>query len=226
MADELNKEIRRFVYRHFYEFSVPPTLEQLIEHFNKERDEILSILYSLHEDHHLVIDKKINKIIIAHPFAGIPTSFIVETESNTRYFATCAWDSIAMHVTLGEDVEIRSYCHHCNINITLSLANEKIILKTPLDVLIHFQYPAKKWWNDIIDTCYNTMNFFCSLDHLNEWVMQNPQLAGYYLNDEQIMDISVLLYRNKMDLNYQRPSPEELRSRFDKNDLVGDFWEI
>ena len=56
--------------------------------------------------------------------------------------------------------------------------------------------------------------------------MQNPSLIGYYLNDEQIMDISVPLYRNKMDLNYQRPSPEELRSKFDKNDLVGDFWEI
>ncbi|MCE7735803.1 MAG: hypothetical protein GPJ54_13055 [Candidatus Heimdallarchaeota archaeon] len=226
MTAEVNKEVRKFVYVHFHEFSVPPTLEQLIEHFNKDRNYIISILYSLHEDHLLVIDKKINKIMIANPFAGIPTSFSVKTESNNHYYATCAWDSIAMHITLEEDVEINAYCHYCNANLMLILSNEKIISKTPNDVVIHFQYPVKKWWIDIIDTCYNTMNFFCSDEHLHEWISQNPNKEGYQLNDKQIMDISVLLYQNKMDLNYQRPSPDDLRLSFKKNNLTGDFWEI
>jgi hypothetical protein len=226
MTEDLSKSIRKYIYKHFYDLGYPPTVELLSHVFNKDREEIISELYSLHDDHLIVIDKKINKVMIANPFAGIQTSFQVIARDDKRYSATCAWDSIAMHITLEEAINIEAYCYYCNDPIMLSLANDKIVSKIPNDVLIHFQYPARKWWDDIIDTCYNTMNFFCSQDHLQEWTQLNPDRSGYHLSDEQIMDISILLYRNKMSLDYQRPTTDELRSRFAKSQLTGDFWKI
>ncbi|MHA2029986.1 MAG: organomercurial lyase [Candidatus Kariarchaeaceae archaeon] len=226
MPEALSKQIRKYVYDYFHEFAIPPTLELILNKFDKKRDEILTVLYSLHEDHLLVVDKKINKILIAHPFAGVPTSYIVKPKREQSYYATCAWDSIAMHITLEEDIEIQAYCYHCNEPISLILEDEKIVSKNPDEVLIHFQYPAKEWWDDIIDTCYNTMNFFCSHNHLRKWIQSNPKKSGYYLNDEQIMDISILLYRNKMDLDYERPTTNDIRDRFQTNGLTGEFWEI
>ena len=100
MTSIFAKEVRKFIYDHFFKFSYPPTLEQMLEKFKKNSLVVFPTLLSLHQDHMIVFDQKINKIMIAHPFAGIPTSFIVKNKSNKRYFATCAWDSVAMHIAV------------------------------------------------------------------------------------------------------------------------------
>ena len=223
---DLNKHVRKYIYDHFYSFGVPPTLEKMIVKFQKERGEISSVLKSLHEDHLIVVDEKIHKIMIAHPFSGIPTSFVVKSSQDVKYYATCAWDSIALHFTLESDIEIESYCYHCYEEIRLILSNRQIVLKIPEETIIHFQEPAGTWWDDIIDTCFNTMNYFCSKDHLDKWIVQNASKSGELVPDDKILDLSLFLYENKMNVDYERPSAEEIRDRFKKNGLISDFWKI
>lgn len=226
MTGDLVKEVRKFIYDHFKSFSIPPTLEKIMSKFKKERNEILNALKTLHNDHLIVLDEKINKIMIAHPFSGIPTAFTVKSSQDINYFATCAWDAIALHFTLEQDIEIESFCHDCNDEIRLILSNHQFVSKIPENTIIHFQEPASIWWEDIINTCFNTMNYFCSKEHLERWREKNPSKSGELIPDDVILDLSLLLYTNKMDLEYERPTTDEIKERFKKNGLIGDFWEI
>ncbi len=226
MASDLDKEVRKYIYDHFNSLTIPPTLEKIMSKFKKDRKEILNALRSLHNDHLIVLNEKINKIMIAHPFSGIPTSFTVKSSRENNYFATCAWDAIALHFTLEEDVEIESYCHDCNEEIRLILSNNQFVSKIPEKTIIHFQEPANIWWDDIINTCFNTMNYFCSKEHLERWKEKNPSKSGELIPDGAILDLSLLLYKNKMKLDYTRPTTDEIKERFKKNGLIGDFWEI
>ena len=226
MSNDLNKDVRKFIYDHLFSFAIPPTLEKIMIKFKKDREEIIKALVSLHNDHLIVFDQKINKIMIAHPFSGIPTSFVVKSSQDRKYYATCAWDSIALHFTLEDDIEVESYCHYCNNEIRLILSNNQIVLNIPEETTIHFQEHAGKWWDDIIDTCFNTMNYFCSKEHLEKWIQKNPSKAGEEIPDDKILDLSQFLYKNKMNLEYVRPSVEQTKEKFSKIGLVGEFWKI
>ena len=108
----------------------------------------------------------------------------------------------------------------------LILSNNQIVLKIPKETIIHFQEPAGKWWEDIIDTCFNTMNYFCSKEHLEKWIKKNPLKAGEEIPDDKILDLSLFFYKNKMDLEYARPSIEETKEKFTNIGLSGEFWKI
>ena len=49
---------------------------------------------------------------------------------------------------------------------------------------------------------------------------------GEALSIEKTIQLSVPIYRHKMDVDYERPSPDELRNHFRNLDLEGDFWAI
>ena len=90
-TQELEKQVRHYIYLVFCDRSHPPTVELIMERFKTSRADIIAILYQLEKDHLIVLDKKINKITIAHPFAGVATAFEISTQSNKKYFASCAW---------------------------------------------------------------------------------------------------------------------------------------
>jgi hypothetical protein len=98
--------------------------------------------------------------------------------------------------------------------------------KGPRGVLIHFSKPAALWWTDIIDTCGNTMNFFSSEKHLEDWLASNPTKTGYKLTLDQIIKMSKYFYPPRLNLDYERPGKERITSFFDSMGLTGEFWRL
>ena len=70
-----------------------------MEHSEVSRTKALTILWKLDEDHLIVLDRKIGRIIVAHSFSASTTPFRVIADGEEN-FATCEWDAIAMHHTL------------------------------------------------------------------------------------------------------------------------------
>lgn len=101
---------------------------------------------------------------MAFPFAAVATPFRV-TVRGRRYFANCAWDAIAFHAMLGDDVRVESFCHHCAAPIELELRDGRVTHVEPRDALVYLALPPIQWWEDIITTCSNTMVFFASPEH-------------------------------------------------------------
>lgn len=226
MSFELHKHIRKFVLDHFVEYSRAPLAEEIMERFKISKREVFNALDSLEKGRLLYRLKGTQRILMAHPFSNMPTSYQVITESGKIYYANCAWDSVALHFLLRQPVQVKSYCFHCSDVIQLALRNEKLVEKKPENFLVHFSKPLAQWWEDVVDTCANNMIFFSSDQHLTEWRDTNSNKAGYTPTFDQIIEMSRFHYRNRLNLDYERHNSDELAAFFASIGLTGDFWRI
>ena len=221
------KIIRKFVFDKFVETSHAPPVEQIMKEFDMSRNKVESIFQELEKQGSLVVQPSSNKILMLHPFSNIPTCWVVKPDRNTTYYANCAWDAIAMHFSLHKDIDIESFCYYCNRDIILRLEDGKFKYKVPESTFIVISKPPGKWWNDIVDTCGNQMNFFCSDKHLAAWRQEyniEDNQFGLF-RDKEVLELSRAMYSTKGDLDYSHISGEEEVKLFKELNLVGDFWE-
>ena len=193
--------------------------------FELDRAAAFGVLKELHDSHLLVLLAGSQRILMAHPFSSIASPFEV-TISNKKYFANCAWDAIAFHVMLGKDVTVDSFCHHCAAKIKIQLRNIKIVSADPKEALVFIGVPAARWWEDVVNTCSNNMVFFYSKNHMEEWKEMNLGQTGETLTIDQTIKLSIPLYKDKMKLDYARPSKDELNSYMKSMGLTSDFWKL
>ena len=168
-----------------------------------------------------------NKILMLHPFSNIPTCWVVKTDDDKQYYANCAWDSVAMHFSLHKNVNIESFCFYCNERISIRLENGIFKEKYPKNTFIAISKPAAKWWDNIVDTCGNNMNYFCSEEHLIAWEKERDlkhEEVGLF-TDLSVTKLSELLYSSKDELDYKRPTDDEEREMFIELQLVGPIWD-
>src|SRR2546425_7420248 len=137
---------------------------------------------------------------MAFPFSSIVTPFRVKVAGKAKeYFANCAWDAVAIHVTLGKEQWISSYCHHCSEEINIHLKDQRLVSPQSGSLpLVYLALPASKWWENIVLTCSNNMVFFSSKDHLAEWTNSNSSARGEALTIEQTLRLSFPIYKTKM----------------------------
>lgn len=94
------------------------------------------------------------------------------------------------------------------------------------DPLVFLSLPAAKWWENIFITCANNIVFLSSRRHLDDWLKENSVVSGEALSLEQTLKISLPIYKEKMKLDYARPTKEELMIYWDSIGLHGDFWKL
>ncbi|MFQ6016589.1 MAG: alkylmercury lyase family protein [Kiloniellaceae bacterium] len=223
----LAKEVRKFVYDRMCDTSYPPLLEEIMGRFELTRGRAKQILKALQAENQVVLLAGTDRILMAHPFSAISSPFRVTLSDGRAFFANCSWDSIAMHVMLGRDVRIDSFCHHSGAKIAIELSNGTVESAQPEGTIVYLGLPAARWWQDIVHTCSNTMVYFGSRAHLDEWLTVNRiEKPGETLTIEKTIALSGPLYQRKMDLDYQRPSASELRRHFAGLGLAGAFWDI
>jgi hypothetical protein len=222
---DLSKPVRKFVFDRFLEHARPPVLEEIMQKFALDRAVAFGVLRELHDSRQLVLLAGSQRILMAHPFSSITSPFEV-TVSNKRYFANCAWDAIAFHVMLDKYVVVDSFCHHCAAKIKIELNKNKIESSNPKDTLVFIGVPAAKWWENVVNTCSNNMVFFSSKRHLEEWHEKNTTQTGETVSLDQTIKLSIPLYKDKMKLDYARPSKEELNSYMNSMGLTGAFWKL
>jgi Alkylmercury lyase len=230
MNDEASideRTLRHFIFEWCLAKEQPPVIEELIAGFSTSREECRKALLSLESQRLLVLLPGTDRILMAHPFSGIVTPFCAATANGKRYFANCAWDAIAFHVMLQEDVSITSFCHQCGRPIDVTLSGQRVGHASPVTTVVFLALPAAQWWKDIILSCSNTMVFFCSTEHQSEWSRRTGASdAGAVLTIQQVITLSIPIYRTKMALDYQRPSVAVLRAHFAEMGLTGAFWDL
>ena len=196
--------------------------------FGLDRVSAFSVLVDLQSARHIALLTGTQRILMAFPFSSIVTPFRVKVAGKDKeYFANCAWDAVAIHVTLGKEEWISSYCHHCSEDIEIHLKDRRPISKqSNIQPLVYLALPASKWWENILLTCSNNMVFFSSKDHLAEWIKSGGATGGEALTIEQTLRLSVPIYKNKMSIDYARPSREQTIAHFQSLGLTSDFWKI
>lgn len=222
----LAQRVRLRVYEHFREHSVPPVVEQLMRELELSREQAGDVLRELDAARMLSLVRGTERILMAWPFSAIATPFRVRA-GGRDYFANCSWDAIAFHSTLGEaDVEVDSFCHHCARPIRIELVGGRATRVEPSTTIVYLALRPPDWWTDIINTCSNTMVFFCSDEHRDASTLCAPAEQAASLTPDQAHALSVPLYARRLDIDYARPSRDELNSHFAALGLTGPYWQI
>jgi len=225
-TENTDRTVRKFVFDFFLRETFAPSIEEILRGLGVARDEAYQALLRLESAHHLRLIDGTSRILMAFPFSAVSTPFRVVRGSGQRYFANCAWDAVAFHPMLREPVEVRSFCRHCGEPFRFLLESGGTASAGASFPIVFLSLPASKWWDDIVGTCSNTMMFFASRDHLEQWDDSVARARGVSLTLEQTVAISQPLYARKMEFDYVRPSQEALESTFDSLGLSGPFWKF
>ena len=213
------------IFEHFLEQAAPPVAEELMVDLGLTRDEVTNALHELEVARHIALVPGTARILMAFPFSAIATPFRVEARGR-EYFANCSWDAIAFHAMLGEDVRIRSACHHCGVPIAVDLADGAAIRVEPSGTLVHLALPPSRWWDDIVTTCGSTMVFFASADHRDASDLCGPADQAVSLSPDQVHALSGPIYARKFAPDYARPARDELLAHFAAIGLTGPYWQL
>src|SRR5712691_5580209 len=206
-SERLQKNVRKYIFDHFEERAIAPVLEQIMRRFGLDRAAAFKVLVDLQSARHIALLTGTQRILMAFPFSSVVTPFRVKVAGKDKeYFANCAWDAVAIHVALGKEQWISSYCHHCSEDIKIHLKDQRMVSQgSHSQAAIYLALPASKWWENIVLTCSNNMVFFSSKNHLAEWTSSNSLTGGEALTIEQTLKLSVPIYKTKMTLDYADP---------------------
>jgi alkylmercury lyase-like protein len=217
------KLTRKYILDHFFEYTTAPPLEEVMQRFGLSRKEAFSSFRDLESDHDIVLVPGTQRILMANPFSAISTPFRVIIGTR-RYFANCAWDTVALHVMLKTEARIVAFCHHCAELIEISVVGGEVRSSKPPSPLIFLSVPVAGWYDDLINTCSNNMVYFASKSHLDHWLAENPRVKGEALTVEDMVKVCRPLALGRMSLDWQRPSKEELMAHWDSLGMKGKFW--
>jgi len=158
MNDTLLWQIRHFVYRHFADTTLPPSVDDTAAHFNISTEEAGEYYKELHNRHAFFLDLETLTIRMANPFSGIPTDFKVHANGKT-YYANCAWDMLGIPAALHTDAVIEAKFTESNESVKLEIKNGQIAnsqstsyQSTDSQLLVHFPLPFSHWYDDLVFT--------------------------------------------------------------------------
>ncbi len=192
--------------------------------FALSREAATSVLRELEAARHIALVPGTARILMAFPFSAIATPFRTAVRGRS-YFANCAWDAIAFHAMLGDDVRVESFCHHCAEPIRVDIRGG-VFDVAPVDALVYLALPPASWWSDIVTTCSNTMVFFASPEHRDASDLCAPPTSAASLSPAQVDALSGPIYARKFAIDYARPSKDELLAHFAALELTGDYWTL
>jgi hypothetical protein len=147
-TDHLLWQLRAFVYKHFADTTLPPSVEEIARHFNISAEEADSFYKELHNRHAFFLEPDTLSIRMANPFSGIPMDFKVHADGKT-YYANCAWDMLGIPVALHTDAVIEAICTESNGLARLEIQDGQI---TDDQLLVHFPLPFSRWYDDLVFT--------------------------------------------------------------------------
>jgi hypothetical protein len=109
--------------RIFLDRGGPIPVEDVVAAFEDEPAEAVhQALLALDDDD--LIRIRAGQIDIAYPFSASPTPFVVRLPDGMERYTCCAMDALGIAPMVGQRVEIRSRCHHCNVPLDFSATTE------------------------------------------------------------------------------------------------------
>src|SRR5438094_8705016 len=94
---DLVQDVRKYVFDHFLEYSVPPVAEQIMKRFHLGRPQALEVLQALETGRHVRLVPGTQRILMARPFSAVATPFLVRSRKRRAYVTNWPWDAGAFH---------------------------------------------------------------------------------------------------------------------------------
>jgi len=117
--DARETQLPRRILRAFVDRGGPIAVEEIVAaSHDAPAEAIHQALVALDNDD--LIRLRDGAIDIAYPFSAPPTPFIIRLPGGAERYACCAMDALGVAPMIGQRVEIRSRCHHCDVPLEFS----------------------------------------------------------------------------------------------------------
>lgn len=198
-----------------------PETKELAELFETSEENITEELFTLQDNHGVVLHPNSEKIWVIHPFSLAPTNFLVRCQDK-QWWGNCAWCSLGIAALINEDVVITTTLGAENKQINVHIKDGQII---ETDLFVHFPVPMKNAWDNVIYTC-SVMLLFESESRIDEWCVKHRISKGDVQPIAKIWEFSKVWYGNHLNPNWKKWTAEEAQKLFDQAGLTSDIWKI
>jgi hypothetical protein len=138
-------DVRRAIYDLTIRNGSTPAIGGVAAELRASETEVRDAFRRLAAQRILVLDA--DDILMAAPFSGVPTSFVVRA-NGISYYANCIWDALGVSPMLKADSTIETTCPDCAMPMELAVRGDEV----RGEGIVHFAVPAREWWNDIVFT--------------------------------------------------------------------------
>jgi len=175
-------EVLKYIFETILKTGRAPTIREMQLTLKKSDDYIIETLDKLEKKDILLRKRETQEILSIYPLSLTPTEHQIILENEKRLFGMCAVDSLGMPIMFNRKAKIISQCEKCKQEITIEIKDEKIARTSHPNIMIwspaHQIAPAA-------ETCCPMVDFFCSKEHFQEWIKENPDLIGRISEIEQ-----------------------------------------
>ncbi len=149
MLEQMDWDIRLFVYRLFASRGFPPAGEEIARHFHLSVAGAERALQRLHKAHALFLRPGSDDILMANPLSAVATDYQVMV-GDRRLYANCAWDALGIPAMLQADASIEA--RHPLDRELVHFSIEAGKLKSENEGMVHFAKPFRNWYKNLVDT--------------------------------------------------------------------------
>jgi hypothetical protein len=140
------RQVRATVIQTLRDTGEAPTAASIGNTLGVEELRVTAALRSLADEHRLVLVPGTDRVMMAHPFSGVDSDFLVTIGERT-WFANCVWDGLSILALLG-DGTLETHSPTTGDPITLAVREGMV----QGDAVVHFLVPARHFWDDIVFT--------------------------------------------------------------------------
>ena len=216
-----NSALHYVLIKEIIEKGAAPELSFLANHFGVTEEEAEKALYTLQDDHGVVLHPHKPSVWVIHPFSLAPTSFYVRSEKG-EWWGNCAWCSLGIAALLKTDVTIYTTLGAEGTPVTIHIEDGEI---REQDLYIHFPIPMKKAWDNVIYTC-STMLVFESEAQVNEWSKKHRIPRGDIQPIQNIWNFSKKWYGNHLNPDWKKWTVAEAKQMFAAIGLDHEVWKL
>ncbi len=144
--DAFQRQVRATVIQTLRDSSEAPTAAAIGRLLGADESRVSAALHALADEHRLVLVAGTDQVMMAHPFSGVASDFVVTIGERT-WFANCAWDGLSILALLG-DGTLETHSPATGEPITLTVRDRVV----DGEAVVHFLVPARHFWDDIVFT--------------------------------------------------------------------------
>jgi hypothetical protein len=140
--NEHDRVVRASAFKLFLDGSQQVTPSKIADSTGMDVDSIVRSLNRLAHAHRLVLSDDRERVVMAHPFSGVPTGYRAEIGERS-WRANCAWDAFGILALLGDGRVVANPFGRSDTEWTVVDGGVE-----PGGV-VHFMVPAAQFWDDI-----------------------------------------------------------------------------
>jgi hypothetical protein len=177
-------------------------------------------LARLVDNHGLVLQPGRPEVWIIHPFSLTPTNVWV-AGATRGWWAPCMWCGLGVAHLAGEDVVIHARIGGEREDVAIAVRGG-----TPADdLVVHFPYPARTAWENVVGWCASVQPFR-SADDVAPWCARHRLPRGAIHPLAQVNEVARRWYGGYRDPGWRKWSTVEAQAIFGAVGMTGDAWDV